>query len=214
MEREQVALLADLAAWTSARSLEAKVAEIVTRHAPLAGSQHGAVRVAGKPLAETFTDPEWDVAAFLEEFRESRYLPRFLEAVKIGGPMFGIFDEQEAATVKAWADSVQSGARPEIDLSPCTAGDVDAARHRVSLAASLPPDVVIASAAPAGDRELFHRLVNVENFANTAGEVARVPSSGGTGSTAGAGAAPAVTQDPLTALQPTTAAPAAAVRSR
>jgi hypothetical protein len=167
LEREHVVLLADLAEWTSNRSLESKVAEIVARHAPLAGSQHGAVRVGGRPLAETFAEPDLDLGAFLEEFRESRHLSRFLEAVKIGGPMFGIFDEREAATFKAWSESMQAGERPRIELAPCTAGDTHAARWRASLAADLPPDVVIASAAPADDRELFHRLVNIENFANT-----------------------------------------------
>lgn len=171
LEREHVALLADLAEWTSNRSPESKVAEIVARHAPLAGSQHGAVRVGGRPLAETFAEPDLDLAAFLEEFGESRHLARFLEAVKIGGPMFGIFDEREAATFKAWSESLEAGQaageRPQIELSPCTAGDSHAARWRASLAADLPPDVVIGLAAPADDRELFHRLVNIENFANT-----------------------------------------------
>ena len=167
IEREHVALLADLAAWTSERPLESKVAEIVARHAPMAGSQHGAVRVGGKPLVDTFSDPDLDVAAFLGEFRESRLLPRFLEAVKIGGPMFGIFDGREAATFHAWAESVAAGERPAIDVAPCTVGDADAARRRASLATATPPDVLITSAAPADDRELFRRLVNVENFANT-----------------------------------------------
>ena len=167
LEREHVALLADLADWTTNRSLESRVAEIVARHAPLAGSQHGAVRVGGRPLTETFGESDLDLAAFLEEFRESRHLSRFLEAVKIGGPMFGIFDEREAATFKAWQESMQAGERPRIELSPCTVGASHATRRRASLAAGLPPDVVIASAAPADDRELFHRLVNIENFANT-----------------------------------------------
>jgi hypothetical protein len=169
LEREHVAMLGELADWRGGLSLESKVAEIVARHAPLAGSQHGEVRVGGRTLAETFADPELDLAAFIRAFRESPQVGslRFIEAIKFGGPMFGIFDEREAAVFKAWVDSVRAGERPEVEISVNTVGDDRAARWRDAIGRADPADVVIAEARPRDDRELFHRLVNIENFPNT-----------------------------------------------
>ncbi len=87
--------------------------------------------------------------------------------MKFGGPMFGIFDAGEAEVFQAWAESVQAGERPDIVISACTAGDERAAARAAAIAASAPADVVIAEAGAPGDRELFYRLVNIENFAST-----------------------------------------------
>ncbi len=174
LECEHVAMLAELASWHQGVSLESKVAAIVARHAPFAGGHHKDVRVGGRRLADTFSDPGLDLAAFLREFRESRQLrptrdglSRFVRAFKFGGPMFGIFDEREAAVFGAWVESVQAGERPEIVISANTVGDTRAAVRASAVAASGPADVVIADAGTPGDRELLYRLVNIENFAST-----------------------------------------------
>jgi hypothetical protein len=174
LEREHIAMLAELADWERGMTLESKVAAIVARHAPLAGSQHQGVRVGGRLLADTFAASDLDVARFLAEFREARQLQRrtdgpcrFLEAIKFGGPMFGIFDEHEAGILQAWAESVQAGQRPEIVISACPVGDKQAAERAAAIAASAPADVVIAEAGSPGDRELFYRLVNIEHHGNT-----------------------------------------------
>lgn len=174
LEREHVALLSALAAWHASRTLEDRVAEIVSRHAPMAGKQHRRVRVGGELLAETFSAKDFDVAAFLRTFRESHLLQpshggdsRFVKAFKFGGPMFGIFDEHEAAIFKSWVASVQGGKRPDIVLEPCRAGDAEAERWLRALRTSEPPDVLYAEPSDWDDRELFYRLVNVENFPNT-----------------------------------------------
>lgn len=174
LEREHVAVLAELGSWRSGMSLESKVAEIVARHGPLAGRHHGAVRVGGRLLRETFSDPDLDVAAFLEAFREAPQLRpsadgtcRFLRAIKFGGPMFGIFDDREAAVLRAWVASVQAGERPPIVISPNRVGDAAAERWRAAIASSDPADVVVDETPPRDDRELFYRLVNIENFPNT-----------------------------------------------
>jgi hypothetical protein len=180
LERESVATAAELADWHSGLSLEAKVAVIVARHARYAGRHHTRVRIGRRSLAETFTDPGLDVAAFLTEFRESPQLRqdpdgscRFLRAIKFGGPMFGIFDEQEAATFRAWVQTVQQGHRPEVITAPNTVGDARAATLEAMIRASAPPDVVIAEPGEPGDRELFYRLVNIENYPNTRPVAAR-----------------------------------------
>jgi hypothetical protein len=174
LEREHVAMLAELGAWRSGLSLESRVAEVVARHAPLAGRQHGRVRVGGRLLSETFADPDLDLAAFLTAFRESGYLRpaagggcRFIRAMKLGGPMFGIFDEREAAVFRDWVAGVQAGERPAIEVSTSTAGSEQAERWRAAIAASAPADVVVAEAGPRDDRELFYRLVNIESFPST-----------------------------------------------
>ena len=174
LEREHVGMLAELAAWHQGLSLESKVAAIVARHAPYAGTQHSGVRIGGRLLADTFSDPDLDIAKFLAEFREagplrrtSDGLSRFIKAIKFGGPMFGIFDEREAATFQAWVDTVQAGERPEIVLTPNAVGDAHARARAAMIAAAAPVDVVVAEARNPGDRELFYRLVNIERYQNT-----------------------------------------------
>lgn len=174
LEREQVGTLGELASWRSGLSLESRVAEIVARHSPLSGRQHGKVRVAGKLLVDSFGDPDLDLAAFLADFRESGFvrsgadgISPFIQAMKFGGPMFGIFDEDEAATLRAWVASAQRGERPAIEITPNTVGDQPASRWAAAIARSAPADVRVAEPAPADDREFFHRLINIENFANT-----------------------------------------------
>jgi hypothetical protein len=174
LEREHVAMLAQFASWLSGLSLESKVAETIARHGPLAGRQHGNVRVGDHLLAESFSDPGLDLTTFLTDFRESRHLQptrdgscRFIQAMKLGGPMFGIFSEREAATFQAWVATVQAGERPKIEISANTVGDEQAEQWSAAIARSAPTDVVVADANPRDDRELFYRLVNIENFANT-----------------------------------------------
>ncbi|SES05000.1 Iron-containing redox enzyme [Streptomyces sp. yr375] len=174
LEREHVAALTELAAWHDGLSPDARVAAIVARHAPFAGRQHRAVRIGKERLTDWFADPEQlDLAAFMREFRASRQLRptadgscRFLQSIKFGGPMFGIFDEQEAADFTAWAAAIAAGDPPDLDFRPCTAGDEQAAVWSAALAASTPDDIVTvpAAPAPADDREFFHRLVNIEHF--------------------------------------------------
>ena len=174
LEREHVGMLTELAGWHRGLSLESKVAAVIARHAPFAGSHHRDVRVGGRRLADVFADPGLDLAGFLRDFRESPQLRQttesvcsFIKALKLGGPMFGIFDAGEAEVFQAWAQSVQAGQRPEIVISASTAGDDRAAARAAAIAASAPADVVRAEAGAPGDRELFYRLVNSENFAST-----------------------------------------------
>ncbi len=172
LEREHVAMLAELAVWQRGLSLESKVAAIVARHAPYAGTHHAGVRVGGRLLSEAFSD--LDIGKFLAEFREARQLRRtsdglssFIRAIKFGGPMFGIFDEREAATFQAWVETVQAGERPDIVLTPCAVGDERARARAAAVAVSVPADVVIADPGTPSDRELLYRLVNIENYPNT-----------------------------------------------
>jgi heme oxygenase-like protein len=174
LEREHVALLAELAAWQQELPLESKVAAVIARHAPFASRHHKNLKIGGKRLADTFTEPDLDLAAFLAEFRESGPLKptadglsRFIKAIKFGGPMFGIFNEREAEVFGAWVSSVQAGDRPQIEVSANTTGDSQASHRLAAIRTSQPADLVIKAIGAIDDRELFYRLVNIENFANT-----------------------------------------------
>ncbi len=174
LEREHVEMLAELAAWHAGLPLESKVAAVIARHAPFAGRHHKDVEVGGRPLAQTFTDPELDLARFLAEFRESKQVRRtpdglsaFVRAYKFGGPMFGIFSEREAALFAGWVASVQAGERPPIEVVQNTVGDERADARAAAIRASRPADVVVAEPGEPSDRQLFYRLVNIENFAST-----------------------------------------------
>ncbi|WSQ10880.1 iron-containing redox enzyme family protein [Streptomyces sp. NBC_01231] len=175
LEREHTALLTELAAWHEGLSLDARVAQIVARHAPFAGRQHRSVRMGDRRLSDWLDGEDLDLAAFVAEFRASRQLRpgrdgtcRFLKSIKFGGPMFGIFDEREAATFTAWAQAVEAGEPADLDFAPNTAGDDRAegwARALRGTAAEDLDDVVLADAESGlDDRRLFHRVVNVEQY--------------------------------------------------
>lgn len=174
LEREHVAMLAELADRLGGLSLDAKVAAIVERHAPMAGRQHRNVRISGRLLSDTFDDPHFDITSFMQDFRDSRHIRplrtgncRFLRAIKFGGPMFGVFDQHEAATFKEWAEAVHAGDLPMGEISANRVGDDQAGKWNDVIIRSEPADVIFAAAVPRNDRELFYRLVNIENFANT-----------------------------------------------
>jgi hypothetical protein len=175
LEREHVAMLRELASWRAGLSLESRVADIIARHAPMAGRQHGQVRVGDALLADRFSDPHLEIAQFLREFREAPQvrtrtaddISPFIQAMKFGGPMFGIFTEHEAAVFREWVASAQSGERPDIVISPNRAGDAAATGWVDAIASSAPPDIHYATAAPRDDREWLHQLTNIENFPNT-----------------------------------------------
>jgi heme oxygenase-like protein len=172
MEREHARLLADLAQWHAGLSLDAQVARIVVRHAPFAGKQHRLVRVGGRPLTEWFADVDASGPEFVRRLRESPQLKprdggcRFLRAIRFGGPMFGIFGDEEAATFERWANAIAAGEPPGDGLGPNTVGD-DRARALADAVAAPVPDAVPHAAEQGDDREFFHHLVNIENFPGT-----------------------------------------------
>ncbi|GAA3808490.1 hypothetical protein GCM10022226_30780 [Sphaerisporangium flaviroseum] len=174
LEREHVDMLAELAAWRGELPLDARVAEIVMRHAPFAGPMHRDVRLGRRSLTDTFDDPGFDLAAFITEFRGSRHLKpgptggcRFLDAIKFGGSMFAVFDEREARTLRAWVAEVQAGNLPEVVIPVNRVGDATAARRHEAVIGYEPDDVVYAEPPTLDDRELLYRLVNIERFPNT-----------------------------------------------
>lgn len=175
-EQEHLTMLGELVRWQADLTLEEEVADVVRRHAPFAGSQHGTVRVGGRRLADALSDPDLDLESFLDDLHASRSLRpardsgdcRFLRALKLGGAMFGIFDELEAALFRRWAETpaeelvrIRDSHRPRLRIN--TVGDPEYATRAAALRAAAPQDVTESDSSPADNRELFHRLVTPEN---------------------------------------------------
>jgi hypothetical protein len=174
LERRQVARLVELAGQSTDRSLDLQVAEIVGRHAPFAGKQHRRVRIGGRLLSESFGETDLDLADFLRDFKRSGYLRtnakgscRFLDAIKFGGPMFGIFSEEEACVLKSWIHRAADTIDEPIILEPEEQDESMPGSWLANIRQRPPRDLVFESAPDLDDRTLFYRLVNIENFANT-----------------------------------------------
>ncbi|APE38539.1 hypothetical protein BOX37_20155 [Nocardia mangyaensis] len=179
LETEHVGSLVDLAEWHGRLSLDERVGQIIVRHARYAGNQHGGVRIGGRRLSDTLADPELDVAQFVSELRGSRQLRpgpaggnRLLDSIKFGGPMFGIFDDAEAEVLTAWSEAVATGEPAGPAAGAGTAGNVESRYWDAAIAAFHPADVELVTVDPRDSarwrpRELFHRLVNIENYPGT-----------------------------------------------
>ncbi|MET0445654.1 MAG: hypothetical protein ABW151_13860, partial [Pseudorhodoplanes sp.] len=174
LERRQVAMLVELAGQSTGCSLDLQVAEIIRRHAPFAGKQHGRVRIGGKLLSDSFAEADLDLAAFLRDFKRSSYLRadakgscRFIDAIKFGGPMFGIFSEQEACVLKSWFDQAAQTLDEPTVLVAQEYGAAAAQLWLANIRTRPARDTAFESAPDLDDRTLLYRLVNIENFANT-----------------------------------------------
>lgn len=173
-EGRQLALLAERAGQSPDRSLDLQIAEIINRHAPFAGKQHRRVRIGGQPLSDRVVETDQDLANFLQDFKRSSYLRadakgscRFLNAIKFGGPMFGIFSGHEASVLKSWFQSAAQTRDEPVVLEPQVQDEPAARLWLANIRRRRPRDVVFETATGLDDRTLFYRLVNFENFANT-----------------------------------------------
>ncbi len=174
VEREHVEMLGHLADRIETMSLDAQVTLIIDRHAPYAGRQHRGVRLGGTPLTELLDPHDFDAVAVMRRLRSSRQVrpmsggdSRFMWAIRFGGPMFGIFDADEAGVFERWIAAVQAGEEPDPAPLTDTVGQVAAAGWRDAVLAGVPDDVTFVAAGDPDERELFHRLVAIERHPNT-----------------------------------------------
>ncbi|MGB8840951.1 MAG: iron-containing redox enzyme family protein, partial [Aliidongia sp.] len=174
LEQAQAEMLAELAQRMAGRSLDVQVAAIVRRHARFAGKQHGRIRIGGKLLSDRFAEADLDLTAFLQDFKQSGYLRadgkggcRFIDATKSGGAMFGIFSEEEARILNAWAERAQQTIDVPVFLAPDGPDEMFADAWLTGIR-NRPARHIVFEATPAlDDRTLFYRLVNFENFPNS-----------------------------------------------
>ncbi|WP_375414839.1 iron-containing redox enzyme family protein [uncultured Bradyrhizobium sp.] len=171
LEVQHVCMLVEIAERSASQTLDGKVADIIKRHAQFAGKQHRRVRIGDLPLAERFADPDLDIPAFLKDFKRSRYVRpnrsggyRFTDALKIGGPMFGIFTEQEACTLKDWIEHIPDTVDQPIVITSARPTEQASIKWLENIRRCKPAGVVFEVAADVDDRTLLHRLVNIENF--------------------------------------------------
>jgi hypothetical protein len=171
LEVQHAGMLAEMAERSANQTLDGKVADIVKRHAPFAGKQHRQVRVGDIPLTKRFTDPDLDIVAFLKDFKRSWYVRkntaggcRFTDALKLGGPMFGIFTEQEARTFKDWVEHIPDTIDQPIVITSARPTEETSIERLDSIRRCSPAGVVFEVAGKVDDRTLLYRLVNIENF--------------------------------------------------
>ncbi|WP_055589266.1 iron-containing redox enzyme family protein [Streptacidiphilus griseoplanus] len=190
LEREHVALLAGLADRRRRLTLDQRVGRILGRHAPYAGEQHRRVRLGGRPLSEAMESCAADPGTLVALLKGSPQLRRrpdggypFLDAIAFGGPMFGIFDREEAATLRQWAETADRGTGPAVTETAGPATDEAAAdeaatdepaesaaaadRWSAALTAHRAAGEVLADPGTPGDRALLRRLVDIEHFPGT-----------------------------------------------
>lgn len=168
LRRLQLRILQDCLA-DACVSPEHDVAMIFRRHYQFAGPQHGNVKVNGKRLVDIFGAPDFDVLAFVREFKQSHWACqgeegryRFLDAIRFGGPMFGIFSEGETRTISNWLSTRSAG---ESHASPRTAA---AGSHTLAAVLRHPSHGIVFEKSPvsADCREDFYKLINIERFPN------------------------------------------------
>lgn len=174
MEHRHLDILCEIANKAAAQSLDSRVADIIAKHAPKAGKQHDKVRVGGTPLSTTFASDEEDMQTFMEQFRKSFYLRqtaagscRFLQSLKFGGPMFGIFTEDQSNLFAAWAASIPQTLDHAVVLTTHRPDESDIDAQLAAIRDHAVEHIKTDDTPPRDDRELFYRLVNIENFPNT-----------------------------------------------
>jgi hypothetical protein len=134
--------------------LSAQVGAMFQRKRRFAQGYHAKVRLAGRCLEDWFSATPFDAAGFLAAFAASPYAQGqpgqrlFERLAAFGGPMFGVFEQEELALLDAWLATQQSYSElPAVPVSP---------------ARLLKPPSHQDKTAPIADdsRLLFHRLIN------------------------------------------------------
>ncbi|MET3134815.1 hypothetical protein AAKU55_005117 [Oxalobacteraceae bacterium GrIS 1.11] len=146
--------------------LEHKVARIFDTHYKFAGPQHGNVKLDGKLLVDIFNAPNFDVLAFVRQFKQSHWTNvkagracRFLQAIHFGGPMFGVFNEEETQIISRWLEEPISST-PMVPIVLAQASMATVLTHDIR-------SIQFCDPAPIKDeRDWLYRLINIELFPN------------------------------------------------
>ena len=86
-----------------------RVAAMIQLYGPLADKQHKRIKVGQYQLATMFMESDFDVYDFMDQLKSSVFMRqqqdgscRFLNALKLDGPMFGIFNQAEYDDLVSW----------------------------------------------------------------------------------------------------------------
>jgi hypothetical protein len=169
MELQHTELLVEIAQREQSQPLDAQVARIFARHAPYAGKHHGRVALGNAALVDLLGAPTPDLADLVRRLKQSPYLRPgregripFVQALKFGGPMFGIFSAQEAQVLANWAHGAQ--AVGDVADAADLPGETNALARLARLREGLSEAVVLESCPLLDHRHLLHRMVNAERF--------------------------------------------------
>jgi len=169
-----------------------EVAGILSRKAPFAKGYHRRVMLSGRSLDQWFGDEPFEGSAFLQAVGASNWVDRkrpekspILDLLSFEGPMFGVFTETEQVALRAWLDSV--GHEREVATGSPVSGSVQTGGAVLEDADRCPGDALFDgpigadqsgsspfrrtmgstlgdSAVRLTTRQLFHPLVNVEDY--------------------------------------------------
>ncbi|CAI1114002.1 Uncharacterised protein [Serratia marcescens] len=176
LELNHCTMLQEQQTQLASRTRDDRIAEIMARHFPFAGKQHQQVLLEKQPLNQWPVDNITAMEAFLNAFQRSPYLRqktavqggcRFMQAIRFGGPMFGIFSQREAELMAEWIADVQQQER-NVTLSRWQhPGHARAAFWREHYRQTRIDALLTLETPPEPEeRELFYRLVNIEHYAN------------------------------------------------
>ncbi len=137
-------------------------AEVIRKKARGAKGYHANIRVEGKPLDEWFDEASIDPEKLMMALASSRFVEagcpnrsRLIQAMDFGGPMFGVFDDDERTRAKRWIEDPSDISRGPDPRPPATAVETSV----------IPP--LAPRPSPSGLRELFHQLIHSENPAES-----------------------------------------------
>ncbi len=92
----------------------AQLADLLRRKAPYARGFHRQARLGGEPLDAWFAAEPFDAERFLDELAASSYLDpqqpeasSFFRLLEFGGPMYGVFSEEEQRIFRDWLESIK-----------------------------------------------------------------------------------------------------------
>lgn len=168
-ELEHCNMLLELQTNLSQKTLDDHIAEIIKQHMPFAGKQHQYINIEKRSLTQWAEQKQVDV--FLNALKKSIYFKKnkygkcgFMNAIQLGGAMFGIFNKREAGTLRCWSEESQT----KVHLTNFKEEGHQSAECLRSQIRTLQLDdqVKWETAELPRNRELFYRLVNIERFAN------------------------------------------------
>jgi len=145
-------------------------AKIVAEKAEGAKGYHAKVQLQGRTLDEWFEHHGHQPEPLLKALEDSPLIDkacplgsRLIKAMNFGGPMFGVFNQEERNAAESWITSPETFSR----IHPTSAASAIGTHRRISDRSSRRP-------RSKGTRDLFHHLVAAENSTDLPNEGTRL----------------------------------------
>ncbi|TDV01996.1 iron-containing redox enzyme family protein [Paraburkholderia caballeronis] len=153
----------------------ATMVDLIRRKSRFAAGYHGSLKLADRSFDDYVTqDPE----RFVRDLARSRWIVPgkpsesllLTRLVAFGGPMFRVFSEQEIGVIRAWVASLDADAaravaeRGSTRTAGAAVGEVDGMPPSFAEPDAFTCDFRRGSTKHVGARELYHRLLNHEDY--------------------------------------------------